>query len=258
MTCIKQGKVGPQVCCHHQSHHWDLSIPSQGFHAAFAGQGQDASVTCVTRSDTPIRLFVSTGIALKCGTIPFFSVVHNNALSFWLHSKQIIENSKWAAILGAVPNLVYLSSISDWCSLNETFWVPSSPSSSYLKPSSRPRSIIFVINHIISFFIVHSNFIIKSSGSGLVGFTKPGGNMVRITGNLCGKVCKRINDDYGRWCGFTVLGKDGRDILILTVYNVSQDNDTGNTMLYSQQQSFITATTLKQIKQHISIQRSGL
>ena len=68
-------------------------------------------------------------------------------------------------------------------------------------------------------------------------FTKPGGNMVGITGNLCGRVRERINDENGRWCGFTLLGKDGHDILILTVYNVSQDNNMCNTTLYRQQQS---------------------
>lgn len=77
----------------------------------------------------------------------------------------------------------------------------------------------------------------SSSKAAVASFTKPGGNMVGIIGNLCGRVRERINDEYGRWCGFTVLGKDGRDILILTVYNVSQDYDAGDNTLYRQQQS---------------------
>ena len=59
--------------------------------------------------------------------------------------------------------------------------------------------------------------------------------MVGITGNLCGRVRDRIGDKYGRWCGFTLLGKDGREILVLTAYNVSQEFVTGPDTLYQQQ-----------------------
>ena len=56
---------------------------------------------------------MSAGIALKCDMITFFYIVCNNALSFGLHSKQIIETSEGVSILVVVPILVYLSSISD-------------------------------------------------------------------------------------------------------------------------------------------------
>ena len=59
--------------------------------------------------------------------------------------------------------------------------------------------------------------------------------MVGISGDLCGRVHDQIDDDYGRWCGFTLLGKDGREILVLTVYNVSQDYAKGLDTLYQQQ-----------------------
>ena len=83
----------------------------------------------------------------------------------------------------------------------------------------------------------HSHVITSSSKAAVAGFTKPGGNMVGIIGNLCGRVREQIRDDYGRWCGFTILGKDGREILVLTIYNVSQDHTSGNNTLYRQQQA---------------------
>jgi hypothetical protein len=39
-------------------------------------------------------------------------------------------------------------------------------------------------------------------------FSKPGGNMVGITGPLVGRVRDTITDPYGRWCGYTLIGKD--------------------------------------------------
>ena len=75
------------------------------------------------------------------------------------------------------------------------------------------------------------------SKAAVADFTKPGSNMVRITGNLCGRVCDRISNDYCHWCGFTILGRDRCNILILTVYNVSQDHDPGKNTLYHQQKS---------------------
>ena len=61
--------------------------------------------------------------------------------------------------------------------------------------------------------------------------------MVGIIGNLCGHVQEQIRDDYGRWCGFTILGKDGRKMLVITIYNVSQNNSSGDNTLSCQQQS---------------------
>ena len=59
--------------------------------------------------------------------------------------------------------------------------------------------------------------------------------MVGISGDLCGRVRDWTDDDYGQWCGFTLLGKDGREFLVLTVYNVSEEYDTGPDTLYEQQ-----------------------
>ena len=81
---------------------------------------------------------------------------------------------------------------------------------------------------------------IQTSSSKLVvtAFTKAGGNMVGISGDLCFRVRDQIDDDNGRWCGFTLLGKDGCKILVLTVYNVSQDYNTSKDTLYQQQKQF--------------------
>ena len=56
---------------------------------------------------------------------------------------------------------------------------------------------------------------------------KLGGVILGVTGDLSGRVKDRIFDELGRWCGVTLLGKDGRKILILTAYNVSQKIDLG-------------------------------
>jgi hypothetical protein len=65
--------------------------------------------------------------------------------------------------------------------------------------------------------IVHS-----SSMAPVLRFTKPGGNLVGITGPLVGRVRDTITDPYGRWCGYTLIGKDTKEIMVLTAYNVSQ------------------------------------
>ena len=64
--------------------------------------------------------------------------------------------------------------------------------------------------------------------------------MVGILGNLVGRIRSRVHDSYRRWCGFTIVGKDGRDILILMVYNVSQDNSSNYDTLYTQQRAQYT------------------
>ena len=61
--------------------------------------------------------------------------------------------------------------------------------------------------------------------------------MMGITGNLYGRIQSKVEDIYGRWCGFHLLGKDGKELFILTVYNVSQTDRTGNETLYNQQQA---------------------
>ena len=80
--------------------------------------------------------------------------------------------------------------------------------------------------------IIHS-----SSVSPVLTFTKPGGNMVGITGSLVGRVRDTITDPYGRWCGYTLIGKDNKEILILTAYNVSQvvNAKVGDDTLFNQQ-----------------------
>ena len=61
--------------------------------------------------------------------------------------------------------------------------------------------------------------------------------MAGITGNLHGRIRSKIEDVFGRWCGFNLIGKEGKEIMVLTVYNVSQDQATGNDTLYNQQQA---------------------
>ena len=68
------------------------------------------------------------------------------------------------------------------------------------------------------FSVVHTS----PSQAQVKGFTKPGGNIVGILGSLVGRICSRVDDSYGQWCGFMIQGRDRRNILILTVYNVSQ------------------------------------
>jgi hypothetical protein len=65
--------------------------------------------------------------------------------------------------------------------------------------------------------IIHS-----SSTASVLNFTKPGGNMVGITRSLVGRVRDTITDPYGRWCGYTLIGRDNKEIMVLTAYNVSQ------------------------------------
>jgi hypothetical protein len=80
--------------------------------------------------------------------------------------------------------------------------------------------------------IIHS-----SSTAPVLTFTKPGGNLVGITGALVGRVRDTITDPYGRWCGFSLIGRDNRKILILTAYNVSQfvNAKVGDDTLFNQQ-----------------------
>ena len=61
--------------------------------------------------------------------------------------------------------------------------------------------------------------------------------MMGITSNMCGRIREKISDEYGRQCGYSFAGRDGREILVLTAYNVSQDIAAGDNTLYSQQKS---------------------
>jgi hypothetical protein len=80
--------------------------------------------------------------------------------------------------------------------------------------------------------IVHS-----SSIAPVINFTKPGGNLVGITGSLVGRIRETITDPYGRWCGYTIIGKDTEEIMIITAYNVSQYKNAkaGEDTLFNQQ-----------------------
>jgi hypothetical protein len=80
--------------------------------------------------------------------------------------------------------------------------------------------------------IIHS-----SSIAPVLNFTKPGGNMVGITGSLVGRIRDTITDPYGRWCGYTLIGRDNKEIMVLTAYNVSQYKNAkvGEDTLFNQQ-----------------------
>jgi hypothetical protein len=82
--------------------------------------------------------------------------------------------------------------------------------------------------------IVHS-----SSNAPVLNFTKPGGNLIGITGPLVGRVRDTITDPYGRWCGYTIIGRDTKEIMIVTAYNVSQYKNAkvGEDTLFNQQPS---------------------
>ena len=81
----------------------------------------------------------------------------------------------------------------------------------------------------------HCTIVTSPSTTPVTMFTKLGGNIVGITGDLVGRFRARINDEYGRWCGITILGRDDREILILTAYNVCQESKSGIDTLHTQQ-----------------------
>ena len=59
--------------------------------------------------------------------------------------------------------------------------------------------------------------------------------MMGISGPLVSRMRQRVKDKYDRWCGFVSLGKDNREILVLTAYDVPQDTPAGDDTLYAQQ-----------------------
>ena len=63
--------------------------------------------------------------------------------------------------------------------------------------------------------------------------------MVGVSGKLVGRIRKRYSDRFGRWRGINLVGKDGREILVVSIYNVSQKVDAGigPNKLYKDQQS---------------------
>ena len=56
-----------------------------------------------------------------------------------------------------------------------------------------------------------------------------------ICGPLVSRMQQRIEDKYGRWCGFALLGKDNREIIVLTAYNVPLETPAGDDTLHAQQ-----------------------
>ena len=76
-----------------------------------------------------------------------------------------------------------------------------------------------------------------SSMAPITCYTKPGGNKMEIIGPLISRMRRRIEDKYEQWCGFVLLGKDNREILVLAAYNVPQDTPAGDDTLHAQQTS---------------------
>jgi hypothetical protein len=91
--------------------------------------------------------------------------------------------------------------------------------------------------------IIHS-----SSTAPVLNFTKPGGNMVGITGSLVGRIRDTITDPYGRWCGYTLIGRDNKEIMVLTAYNVSQYKNAkvGEDTLFNQQISLYKLNNIRE------------
>ena len=83
----------------------------------------------------------------------------------------------------------------------------------------------------------YCNLVSLSSLAPIISYTKPGDNMMGITGLLISCMRRRIKDKYGWWCGFVLLGKDNREILVLTAYNVPQDTPAGDDTFHAQQTS---------------------
>ncbi|OEU18182.1 hypothetical protein FRACYDRAFT_236453 [Fragilariopsis cylindrus CCMP1102] len=91
--------------------------------------------------------------------------------------------------------------------------------------------------------IVHS-----SSTAPVLSFTKPGGNLVGVTGSLVGRIRETITDPYGRWCGYTLIGKDTKEIMVLTAYNVSQYKNAkvGEDTLFNQQTALYKLNNIRE------------
>ena len=83
----------------------------------------------------------------------------------------------------------------------------------------------------------YCNLVSSSSIAPITNYTKLGGNMMGISGPLVSQIRRRIEDKYGHWCGFVLLGKDNREILVHIAYNVPQDTPAGDDKLHSQQTS---------------------
>ena len=83
----------------------------------------------------------------------------------------------------------------------------------------------------------YCNLVSSSSPAPITSYTKPGGNMMGITDALIDRIRRKIEDKYGQWCGFVLLGKNNREILVLTAYNVPQETLAGDDTLHAKQTS---------------------
>ena len=64
--------------------------------------------------------------------------------------------------------------------------------------------------------------------------SKPGGVMLGITGPMVGRIRNTLDDDLGRWTGLDLLGRDGRNLLIICAYQVNVRHNWSHGRPYSQ------------------------
>ena len=57
------------------------------------------------------------------------------------------------------------------------------------------------------------------------------------TGALVGRFRRSFDDKYGRWCGFVLLGKNNREIVVMMAYNVPQVTSAWDDTLHAPQSS---------------------
>ena len=66
---------------------------------------------------------------------------------------------------------------------------------------------------------------------------KPGGTLSLVQGNMRGRVIDKGKDDMGRWVYEKLRGKKGRNMYVITAYQVCKDNPTANLTAAAQQLS---------------------
>jgi hypothetical protein len=60
--------------------------------------------------------------------------------------------------------------------------------------------------------------------------------MVGVTGNASGRVESRYSDPYGRFCSVSLIGKLGKHVTIVSIYQVPRNSGSaGNTTAHHQQ-----------------------
>jgi exonuclease III len=86
----------------------------------------------------------------------------------------------------------------------------------------------------------HSKITTSSSTCSWNSLHKPGGTLLGVTGPLVGRVRETITDPLGRWTGVELLGRDGRNIIVICAYQVCQKySSTGQLTAYHQQVSLL-------------------